>query len=210
MKSFLFFLLIMLVVVVGLYFGLVDRDKNIVGDIQAPPSAAVFVEDGPTENAPEPAAKDEVPELVGSIYSREIGYRAKATKAAEDMMQHFHPDSYLRWEPISIEPIDILTGDFLVDGTMPSSISVSPFADVSVVADQERYLIMEASNSAIWSGKIRGSENGRVEISIVDVDGPVFTVRFRNYSSAISLLQSETPNFYVAIEANPHIWYSED
>lgn len=94
-------------------------------------------------------------ELVSSIYDYGLEYRQKATSAAENLIQHYPRESYNRWSPTRVDPFSILNGSYLEESAMPKTISVTPFPDISFVADQTDYLILEESYSAIWRGKIR-------------------------------------------------------
>lgn len=146
-------------------------------------------------------------QIADDIYDRDLAYRTRALASAENTMQHYDPDSYLRWRALNIEPGEHISGSYLSDNAMPKSISLTPFPDVSVIADQTNYQIFESSNGAIWTGKIRGPDNGSVEISIAGGESdPGFVIRFRNYSKIISIFPTDddTGDVYVAVEGNPH------
>lgn len=156
--------------------------------------------------------EDDAPnELVRSIYDFDLAYSSKAVKAAEDLMQHHVREGYVRFEPIYVDPFSHLRGSYLEDGSMPTSISITPFQDISIVADQLDYQIMGHIQAAIWIGKIRGTENGQVEISIVGGETtPGFVIRFRNYPRLVSIYPTETDDVYIAVEGNPNQEYAEE
>lgn len=161
----------------------------------------------------QPSSGEETPkEFVESIYDFGLEYRVVAIKAAEDMIQHYDRDSYLRWKAISIDPDSHLAGSYLKDGAMPKSIAVTPFPDVSIVADQTDYQVMEHIQSAIWTGSIRGTESGQVEISIVGgVGNPGFVIRFLNYPNLINIYPTEdVADVYIAVEGNPNQRYPDE
>ena len=151
---------------------------------------------------------DEPIELVSSIYDFDVDYRLKAIEAAEGAVQYTDRDSYSRYNAISIDPKLILLGNYMEHGAMPLSISLTPFQDISIVADQTDYRIIEESQGAIWIGSIRGTEVGQVELTIVGgIDNPAFGIRILNFPNVISMYQTEVSDVYIAIEANPYKKY---
>jgi len=170
------------------------------------------VDEASTDLEQPSSGEEATKELVESIYDFGLEYRARAVKAAEDRMQHYDRDSYLRWEPISIDPASHLTGSYLKNGAMPESIAITPFPDISIVADQVDYHVMEHIQGAIWKGSIRGTENGQVEISIVGgVETPGFVIRFLNYPSLVNIHPTDdSGDFYIAVEGNPNQRYSDE
>ena len=165
-----------------------------------------------TKNVAPAPGEETTKELVRSIYDFGVEYRVRAVKSAEDSVQHYDRNSYLRWEPISVDPDSVLAGSYLIDGAMPESIAITPFPDISIVADQTDYVVMEHIQSATWKGSIRGTPNGQVEISIVGgVGNPGFVIRFLNYTNLISIHPTDDAgDVYIAIEGNPHQVYLDE
>ena len=178
----------------------IDEDKvttmqNVVSDHRDQPQTA---------NSSSPK------ELIGSIYDEELGYTQKAVEAAEDTISHFDTSSYLRWRPVRIDPKAYLNGSYLNDGSMPERIRISPFPDVSLIAVKSKYTIMQDIQSALWEGSIVGSDNGRVEITIVGGDSnPAFSVRIVQYPQVIQIFQTDISDVYLALETNPNPSISE-
>ncbi len=151
-------------------------------------------------------SSEEAPtEAIGSIYDLGLEYSTAAVVAAQDHMDLYERDSYLRYEPVAISTESILQANYTDDRAVPDSLRISPFSDVSVIADRIDYQVMEHIQSALWVGSIRGHRRGTVEIAIVRGDSiPAFVVSFVNYPSAIRIVPTESGETYVAIEDNPH------
>jgi len=149
--------------------------------------------------------KEPAREMVKSVYDLGLDYRVAAQKAVEDRMQHYPRDSYLRWEAIRVDANLYLAGSYRDEGALPASIALTPFPDISIVADRTEYTVMEHVQGAIWRGSIRGTENGHVEISIVKGDeSPEFVIRFLSYPNLISISPLDgNKGLYVAVEGNP-------
>lgn len=144
-------------------------------------------------------------EIVKSIYDYDLEYRTNAQAAAERMVAPFSPDSVMRWRPVRIEPASILTGSYLEAGSMPKSFQISPFPDTTFTVTETKYSIRDFTESVSWKGAIVGSDDGRVEISIVGgVDNPAFVIKIRNETQIISISPTEMPGAYIAIEGNPY------
>lgn len=160
------------------------------------------------------AAKEDLPtirsdgepprEIVHSIYDNNLEYRQKAQAAAESYITPFTSDSIRRWRPVLVDPSDFLSGSYLDIGSVPETIQISPFPDISFTAVQSNYTIMESIESASWEGVIVGSDDGRIELNIVGgVDNPAFVIKIYYGPQIISISPTEAPDVYVAIEGNP-------
>ncbi|MDJ0709587.1 MAG: hypothetical protein QNJ14_04310 [Woeseiaceae bacterium] len=185
--------------------------KGPANDGLAPNLAAVRVSDPPAEETKVPK------ELVSSIYDRGLEFREMATSAAENLIQHYPRESYNRWAPVRIDPFSIMNGSYLDEGAMPETISVTPFPDVSFVADQTRYTVMEESHGAVWRGKIRGSDVGEIEVSIVSAfETPAFVIRVMNFPNPTIVIAPtgenpvDSPDLYMAVESNLYVGDSLD
>ena len=56
------------------------------------------------------------PELIHSISEYQIEYQTRAESVANELMQHWPKESYVRWRPVRIKPGEVLNGDFLKSG----------------------------------------------------------------------------------------------
>lgn len=160
--------------------------------------------DGNVRNTQDPK------ELISSIYDFGPDYRDLATRVVEDTIQHYDPSSYVRWSPVRIEPLSYLNWSYLEEDALPNAISITLFPDVSYVATQTEYQIFSDSEGAIWYGSIHGSEDGRVEITIVGgARNPSFVIRVIDHPNLYQVFPTDAPNVYMVVEPNPNQILSE-
>jgi hypothetical protein len=142
---------------------------------------------------------------VQSIYGYELDYRQKAQAAAEEYVAALSSEMILRWRAVRIDPANFLTGSYLINGSMPKTFQISPFPDTVFIVSETDYTIWEINESASWKGSIVGSDDGRVEISIVGgVTSPGFVIRIFDGPSVIGIAPLEGADQYIAMEGNPH------
>lgn len=146
-------------------------------------------------------------EIIRSIYDFDRGFQESAQAAAEGFIAPFSPGSVIRWRPVRLEPGNFLTGSYLEDGSMRSSFQITPFPEAVFKVVEKKYTIRDWIESAHWEGSIVGSiyEYERVDITVVGgVDSPKFIIKIINGPQIISIVPTDTPDVYVAIEANPN------
>lgn len=141
-------------------------------------------------------------EIVQSIYDQDFDYTVRANAAADETMAHVSHGSFIRWQPIYVDPKSVLSDGYLSDGAMPSHMKLSLFPDLSFVIDLTDYTVMEQTFSAVWNGTIRGAEDSKARISIVGgEDSPGFVIQLYDHPKAYSIMQSATePDVYIAVE----------
>jgi len=160
---------------------------------------------GCTGDEPPSPPSDLGPELIHAIAEYDVEYQVRANSVAQDLMQHWPEESYIRWRPVRIEPRSFLSRSHMDDGAMPNTISITPFPDVTIVADVSDYMIIDANDDAIWKGQIRGADGGYVEVTIVgEVDNPSFSIRISSTRHSFNIFSTDVPEVYVAMEINPN------
>ena len=143
------------------------------------------------------------PELIHAIAEYDIEYQTRAKTIAQDQMQHWPDESYVRWRPVRIEPSVVLNHDFLKAGAMPASLSLSPFPDTRIYARQTKYTAFEHINQALWEGTIPNSDHGTVRVTIVGMDeGTAFVINVWNPPNTYHIAASDSLDVYVAIEGH--------
>lgn len=140
-------------------------------------------------------------EIVHSISEYGIEYKDRARVVSEEMMSHWPAESYLRWRPVRIEPSEVLRDDILSASAMPQFLSLTPFPDVTLVAQRASYLPIESTGGAIWEGVIPTSETSNVRVNIVSATGHIaFAVEIWDPPKKYYIFATDSPDVYVAIE----------
>ena len=169
-----------------------DNDSSGNGDFDRENTALESSDDGPTE-------------LFESIYDRGREYANRAQAASDDTISHFDQDSIARWRPVFLDVNALIDGEYLSEGSVPDTVRISPFPDISYVAIKTNYVISPNNSGAIWSGSIVGSENGTVQITVVgDESDPALVIRIYDYPRSFDIFQSSSPDVYMVLEGNPH------
>ena len=141
------------------------------------------------------------PELIHSISEYEIEYQTRAESVANELMQHWPKESYVRWRPVRIEPGEVLKGDFLKSGAMPTSLRLSPFPDIELFVHQTGYAAFEHINQALWDGAVLDSDDSSVRITIVGVvEGIGFVIDVWNSPNKYHIFATDSLDVYVAVE----------
>ena len=141
------------------------------------------------------------PELIHSISEYQIEYQTRAESVANELMQHWPKESYVRWRPVRIKPREVLNGDFLKSGAMPTLLRLSPFPDIELDARQTRYTAFEHINQALWEGAIVDSDDSSVRITIVGwEEEPAFVIDVWNSPNKYHIFATDSLDVYVAVE----------
>jgi len=140
-------------------------------------------------------------EVVTSIYKQDLAYRVMAQRVAEEMIEHHETSRYLRWEPVRIDPLQMINGSYLRDGALPRSLSIKPFTDANFVVDQTDYTVYSEDDGAVWEGMIRGVKYGKVIITISGgLETPSFDIGIYTHQHRIRVLPTDVATVYIAIE----------
>jgi hypothetical protein len=170
------------------------------GELATVPRAIVReLDDSPNSHNNQPLV-----EIVTSIYEQDPTYRDMAQRVVEEMVKHHETSRYLRWEPVRIEPSQIIDGSYLKDGAIPRSLAIAPFRDARFVVDQTNYTIYSENDGAIWEGEIRGFNYGKVIITIGGgIDTPSLEIGIYSHQNRIHVFPTDVATVYIAIEIDP-------
>jgi hypothetical protein len=148
--------------------------------------------------------------IIESIYDRGLDYINQAHAAAEEALEHVAPESVLRWEPISIDLQNIVSGKFIGEDlnanfrTPRKLIVVSPFPDVTLQVSMREF--EDVGWGATWIGDITSGQGGSLTIHFspdeqgrTTIQGYIVTDQ-RN----INLTPTNHYGHYVAVEMNPN------
>ena len=167
--------------------------------ITAPRAVVRELDDSPNSHNNQPLV-----EVVTSIYNQDLAYRDIAQRVADEMIEHHETSRYRRWEPVRIDPSQIIDGSYLKHGAIPRSLSIAPFTDASFVVDQTDYTIFSENDGAIWEGKIRGFNYGKVVISISGgIETPSLDIGIYTDQNRIHVFPTDVATVYIAIEIDP-------
>ncbi len=144
-------------------------------------------------------------EVIKPIHDYDLEFQQQAQTAAEEQMSYHSKESHVRWAAIRINPLEIISGDFLTPGSMPERLTLTPFPDAKYEAVMVDYQIMENLGAAIWVGQLQGHIDGQVEITIVrGFDGLGFEIRIFNSQRPMRITGTDIDNAYIAIQGKPY------
>lgn len=109
----------------------------------------------------------------------------------------------LRYEPVLIDPSDIIVGDLSQPNAIANTFEITLFGDVSYVATGTKFRPLDINNQASWQGVLNGGEAGKVSMSIHSGDTwpPSLVVRVDADPEFYLLLATDNvPYVYVAAE----------
>ena len=145
-------------------------------------------------------------EFAESIYSFDLNFRQRAQQAAENAIAQYSPESLTRWRPMRFEPSEFISGDYLDENSIPISFQVTPFPDATFTVFRTKLLVMERTESVIWEGNLGDGTDTKVEMTIVGgAEMPGVILKIIQGTHVFSLVPTDEPNVYVALENNPNL-----
>jgi len=109
----------------------------------------------------------------------------------------------LRYEPVLIDPADIIIGDLSQQGAVADRFMISLFGDVSFDVIESRFRPLDINNQASWQGTLKSDDGGKVSMFIQsgEVWPPSLVIRIHAYPKGYTLIATDNlPYVYAAVE----------
>lgn len=157
----------------------------------------------------QPLGVQPIREFLEPLDGADESERAIAHDAAQEFMNGVPADWYLRWRPLSLDPLSIFVDRSIRLGDGPSRepvpyIRVSPFHSLSFVAKNTKF--EDNGSTAAWVGDITEGGSGSVTITMAHetVDKVGVLIHIVSDHGNFNVAPTGIFPYYVVAEANPH------
>ena len=113
----------------------------------------------------------------------------------------------LRWEAVTLDPTDFVSGDILQSTSFAEEFLITPFSDVTFRAKKTKFMPHPYTSSATWEGELDDGTNGSIKLSLLrGRENPITIIRIRAGTSSYVMVAIDVPDVYVSMEIDPYYW----